>query len=191
MEAQGPRKARAPLHLRVPHRHERRRGKGCGFRRFPQDRASEGEETGLRHPADNGAPGASLLRFVRLSGEQFLRPELPFRHPGGIQGPGRRGSRDGHRRHHGHSAFAFGIQRNRGAGPFRRQGGPLLLPRSRGLSSRMGQPLLRLRKGRGDILPPRQLQVLDAGIPSGRIPFRRGDQHALLGPRPWYGLRQL
>ena len=78
--AQGPRQTRASLHLRVSHRHEQRRGKGGQLRRFPHHGASARAGAGLRHPPDHGSSGASLLRLLRLSGEQFLRPELPFRY---------------------------------------------------------------------------------------------------------------
>ena len=191
MAAQGSRKTRASLHLRVPHRHEQRGGKGGQLRRFPHHSPPARAGAGLRHPPDHGPSGASLLRFLRLPGEQFLRPEFPFRHPRRIQGAGGRRPWPRHSGDNGHRAFPCREQRTRRSGQTRRPRRPLLLSRSGRSSSGLGFALLRLRKGRGELLPALELQILDGRVSSGRLPFRRSHLHALLGPRPGYRFRQL
>ncbi len=110
MEESESRKTRESLYLRVPYRHEQRKRKG-------RHGTAAGSGSRLRHLADNGSSRASLLRLLRLSGKQFLRPELPFRNPRRIQGLGGRCTWKGYSGDNGYSALACGFQRNRGARP--------------------------------------------------------------------------
>ena len=175
----------------MPHRHVFRAGEGRLVRGLPHHRPSEGEEARLRHPPDHGPAGASLLRFLRLPGVQFLRPELPLRHARGVQAPGGRRPRQGHRRGDGHRPQPQRGQRGRGPLELRRHRPPVLLLRSAGPPPRLGLPLLRLRQGRDQVLPPVEREILDGGIPHRRFPFRRRHLDALLGPRPRKGFRGL
>ena len=80
---------------------------------------------------------------------------------------------------------------NEGLGQHCRRPLPVLLSRRPPRTSRMGQSVLRLRQGRCYPFPAVQLQVLDAGVPFRRIPFRRRYVDALLQPRSGQGFLRL
>ena len=169
------------FHIWVPYRNGHRGGTCRYFWGVPARRASQGGWPGLWHDTDNGSSGASVLWLVRLSGIQFLCAQLAFRHTWGVQGPrgwcpwARNRCRDGH------SAFAFGWQWGRRSRQVRRARGSVLLRRGTGTSSCMGLTLLWLWQGRDCAFPPFQLQMVDGGISSRRVPLWRGHEHAVLG----------
>ena len=57
--------------------------------------AAQDSEAGLQHRAADGHPGASVLRILRIPGDQFLRGQLPVRYAGGSEVSDQSGPRDG------------------------------------------------------------------------------------------------
>ena len=93
---------------------------------------------GLQHHPAHGDPGASLLRVLRLPGQQFLRRLVPIRHAGGSQGTDRRGPCRGTLRGHGPHPLPCRLERGGGARPFRRHAPPVFPRRVRGAATRAG-----------------------------------------------------
>mmetsp|Transcript_31226 Transcript_31226/g.101681 ORF Transcript_31226/g.101681 Transcript_31226/m.101681 type:complete len:416 (+) Transcript_31226:382-1629(+) len=165
--------------LRGPRGHGIRGGARGVVQGVRAGRAAAGEGARLRLCAADGGVGARLLRLLRLPRDQLLRGGAPLWLARGLQVPGGHCARHGPARHHRPHPQPRVQERGRRAQPAGRVR-LALLPRGRARRAQaLGQPALQLRQVRGASLPPLQCALLRGGVPRGRLPLRRGHQHAL------------
>ena len=174
---------RQPHDLRGPCGHGAGEGGRGHLPRIHGKNTTYNKKGRLQRRAAHGHRRAPLLRVVRLSCVEFLRPGIALRHARRAEGAGAPRPRAGAGSHHGPRTRPLREEPQRRHQRAGRHRPALFAARKGGLPALLGLDALRLRQGRGAAFPAFERQILARRIPFRRLPLRRRDLDDLPPPR--------